>query len=324
MTALLSGFPLSSQDHSPLVNMCQTCVMSDGARIGYRVLGTDTTKPTLVMVNGMSAVMQDWQVLAERLARTRRVLLFDHRGIGASYLTEAGDEDITIALMAQDVLDLCKAVGVHDAHLLGFSMGGLITQAILTHPDAKPIDDGTAVRIHSMNVRRVVLASTFARSPRTAFRVDGARVPDGASRDERKRAQVRYMLSMQYHAEVLGEGKPLQKALDERIPLSLSTRRPQEVIMYQAMSVTTYADQAKLAHIPRRLPVAIIHGKRDQMVFYEASDELLGQLPGARRLYPAIDGDREEFGHLWFDYFDIDSAWLAPLTHFLDAPAAHL
>ena len=45
------------------------CRMPDGARIGYRVLGAEHAQgPTLVMVNGMSAVMDDWMELAVPLA----------------------------------------------------------------------------------------------------------------------------------------------------------------------------------------------------------------------------------------------------------------
>ena len=78
----------STQPPTLLLMAPHLCRMPDGARIGYRVLGGEHAQgPTLVMVNGMSAVMDDWMELAVPLARTRQVVLFDHRGLGASHGT---------------------------------------------------------------------------------------------------------------------------------------------------------------------------------------------------------------------------------------------
>lgn len=45
---------------------------SDGAKIGYQVYGSSDEHLPLVMINGMSAVMQDWEELAQALAKTRQ------------------------------------------------------------------------------------------------------------------------------------------------------------------------------------------------------------------------------------------------------------
>ncbi|AYO44041.1 Putative aminoacrylate hydrolase RutD [Malassezia restricta CBS 7877] len=296
------------------------CRMPDGARIGYRVLGGEHAQgPTLVMVNGMSAVMDDWMELAVPLARTRQVVLFDHRGLGASHGT--GDEDVTIELMAHDVLRLCQALHLRVVHLLGFSMGGLVAQAILSHPDAQPTPDEAGVVIHGIEVRRVILAATFTKSPRTEFRLDGAAIPDDATRAERAMAQLQYMLAMQYHPAVLGEGRPMQHKMDARMRRGLAARRPLNTMARQAVAIAIYQGRDRLRYVPRHLPIAILHGRYDHMVAYDEAREIERFLPQARRLFPHVDGDREAYGHLWFDYFDVDTAWLPPLVHFLDRPA---
>ena len=134
-------------------------------------------------------------------------------------------------------------------------------------------------------------------------------------------AQLQYMLAMQYHAAVLGEGRPMQPKLDARMRRGLEARRPQNTMALQAVAIAIYQGRDKLRYVPRHLPIAILHGRHDHMVAYDEAREIERFLPQARRLFPQVDGDREAYGHLWFDYFDVDTAWLPPLVHFLDRPA---
>lgn len=204
--------------------MTDTFHTRDGARIGYRVLGREHAGPALALVNGMSAVMEDWLALAHALAETRRVVVLDHRGIGASYLTHDESEDITIELMAQDVIDLVRSLGVRVVHLLGFSMGGLVVQAILTHPDAHPTPDGAGVAVQGLEVRRVVLTATFTRAPRTEFRLEDVPRPAHGSPADRARAASRYMLEMQYDPAVIGPGGALEATLEAHLAASETLR----------------------------------------------------------------------------------------------------
>ena len=48
--------------------------------------------------------MPDWDELVPALAKTRRVLVFDHRGIGESSLPPDSDDTLSIEMMADDVL----------------------------------------------------------------------------------------------------------------------------------------------------------------------------------------------------------------------------
>ena len=89
----------------------------------------------------------------------------------------------------------------------------------------------------------------------------------------------------------------------------------------QAVAIAIYQGRDRLRYVPRHLPIAILHGRYDHMVAYDEAREIERFLPQARRLFPHVDGDREAYGHLWFDYFDVDTAWLPPLVHFLDRPA---
>lgn len=297
----------------------------DGAQIAYQVLGAEHQRPMLVLVNGMSAVMEDWAHLAAALAETRPVLLLDHRGIGHSYLSDDGDEDITIESMAQDVLDLVKSLGVRTVQLLGFSMGGLVVQAILTHPGATKTSDGRALDVQGIEVRGAVLCSTFTKMPHGEFHPANVPNLEGMSRAERQRAQVAYMLEMQYHADVLGPHGTLQPTFERRLADAPNTRRPADIIGMQAGAIAQYTGRSFLSKVPRGLPIAVIHGRFDRMVDVAESDDLVKCLAQAQRLRPAGVPDADAFGHMWFDYFDLASAWVAPLVAFLDdTPSAHL
>ena len=302
-------------------------VRPDGARIAYRLYGTGTHRVPLVLVNGMSSVMPDWAELVPALAKTRRVLVFDHRGIGESSLPPDSDDTLSIEMMADDVLALVEHLGFRTVHLLGYSMGGLIVQAVLTHEDARPTKDGRGVSVRGVEVRRAILTSTFAKSPSTEFRARNIPRGEGLPKAERDRLVVEYFTKLQYHDDVLVPGHDVQKKFDSRMVLAAQTRRPQLVILQQSMAISQCDVREKLKELPRGLPIMVIHGRRDRMVRYVESEELLEHIPQAVRYVPRPAGSpdgTEEFGHFWYDYFDVERDWVAPITRFLDAGEAHL
>lgn len=234
-------------------------------------------------------------------------------------------EDVTIELMAEDALAVITHVGFKRIHLLGFSMGGIISQAIVCHPEARTVPGGVTVR--GIEVRALVLSSTFCKSPKTAFSVDKMCVTadrpntDGMPKAERDRAIVTFMMSMQYDDEALRG--PLKGTFDRRVELALATRRPMMTVMAQSVAISMYSSREQITELGKKnvLPVALIHGTADQMVDYSESEELARRIPGAVRLMP---NGGECFGHMWYDYFDVERDWAALLGAWLDAPAARM
>ncbi|WFD44977.1 hypothetical protein MPSI1_003653 [Malassezia psittaci] len=283
------------------------------------------------MINGLSAIMQDWEELAQAFAETRKaVVMLDHRGIGESYLAE--DQDYTISMMAGDVLSLLRHLNMTRVQLLGFSMGGLVTQAILTHPHAKARGENS-IEIDGIEIYGVVLTATFTKLPRSEFRPDKLYVgfvgwkltyrssPEGVSRQERDRIITKTMLEFQYDQSVIGAGGILDAKMKRRMEESLQSRRPQRVIAQQAGAVSQYDSREALKSLPRHLPVLLIQGKRDRMVNYEESHIIQDCIPGAERYIPP---EGEEYGHMWFDYYDLHRSWVVPICTFLDKPARPL
>jgi len=98
-------------------------VRVNGADLACREVGRGES---LLLVMGFGGTMDVWDpVLVDRLARSYRVILFDHRGVGRS---PASDGPVSVDGMARDALGLLRALGVERAHVLGWSMGSMIAQ----------------------------------------------------------------------------------------------------------------------------------------------------------------------------------------------------
>lgn len=118
---------------------------ADGTRLHYSVSGRHDGEPVL-MIQGLGADSRGW--LRQRLAfaARHRVIVFDNRGVGRSD-RPPGPYDLEV--MAADALAVLDAAGFADAHIMGASMGGVISQII-------------AVR-HPERVRSLILACTACR-----------------------------------------------------------------------------------------------------------------------------------------------------------------
>ncbi|MFL6723409.1 MAG: alpha/beta fold hydrolase [Sphingomicrobium sp.] len=113
-----------------------------GTKFAYRELGRDTTTP-VIFLNHLAAELDRWDPrVVDGVAGRRRVIVFDNRGIGAS----GGTTPNSVAAMARDAIAFIRALGFQQVDLLGFSLGGFISQVIaLEEPQL---------------VRKIILAGT--------------------------------------------------------------------------------------------------------------------------------------------------------------------
>ena len=99
---------------------------SNGVDYAYRTTGTADGTP-LVTFQHFRGNLDNWDpALIDALARSRRVITFDNRGVAAS----GGTTPNTIARMALDAIDFIDALGVGAVDLLGFSIGSFLAQEI--------------------------------------------------------------------------------------------------------------------------------------------------------------------------------------------------
>jgi pimeloyl-ACP methyl ester carboxylesterase len=99
-------------------------------RMAYRIYGSGDP---LLMIMGYGSTMKLWErKLIDLLSSHFQVIVFDHRGMGG---TEIGQRPFSIERFADDAAGLLDALEIKKAHLLGWSMGGLIAEEVaLRHP----------------------------------------------------------------------------------------------------------------------------------------------------------------------------------------------
>jgi poly(3-hydroxyalkanoate) depolymerase len=97
----------------------------------------------LLLVNGIGAGFQTWEPFARRLSQSRRLIMFDAPGIGAS---RQYGQPVRMPGLAQLLVELCDALGQTQVDVLGYSWGGALAQQFAHDAPQR--------------VRRLVLAST--------------------------------------------------------------------------------------------------------------------------------------------------------------------
>src|SRR5271168_3693715 len=79
----------------------------------------------LVLLHGLTGHARSWDAFAEAMTDRYRVLALDQRGHGETAWAPA--DKYAIADMADDLEAFVQAMGLKDFHLLGLSMGGMVT-----------------------------------------------------------------------------------------------------------------------------------------------------------------------------------------------------
>ncbi len=117
-------------------------------KTNYKLQGTPNS-PVLIFSNSLGSEMMMWDELVPHLLPYFRVLQYDTRGHGGSYVESSSDESYTISLLGQDVIDLMNSLGIETACYCGLSMGGLIGQWLGIH--------------HPNRFKKIVLSNTGAK-----------------------------------------------------------------------------------------------------------------------------------------------------------------
>ena len=103
---------------------------TENVNIYYEMIGQGEP---LVMIRGISSNVDHWYEQVLVLSKKYQLLIFDNRGIARS--SDPGGSFSTRD-MAADTVGLMEAVGIKKAHVLGYSMGGMIAQEMaLAYPE---------------------------------------------------------------------------------------------------------------------------------------------------------------------------------------------
>jgi pimeloyl-ACP methyl ester carboxylesterase len=98
----------------------------NGITLNYRIDGPEDAKETIVLINGLADDLESWGFqMPSFLKAGHRVLSFDNRGIGKS---DKPAGPYSSKMLADDAKALVDQLGITNFHLMGVSMGGMISQ----------------------------------------------------------------------------------------------------------------------------------------------------------------------------------------------------
>jgi pimeloyl-ACP methyl ester carboxylesterase len=229
--------------------------------------------PPLLLVQGLGANILHWgEPFLTALERDFELVVYDHRGIGRSAPLQG---DISTATLAADALALLDALELDDAHVLGISMGGMVTQELaLAAPQ----------RVRTLTLGCTSCGGTQSRptSGEAIQRLTAAVL----SRDMQRmlRTGFELVVSRAYASEPAHFSAFAAAARE--FPPDFS------ILMDQKAAVERHDTYARLRGL--RVPTLVIHGSADELI-EPINGELVASLaPGAR--LELLDG----VGHLFF------------------------
>jgi pimeloyl-ACP methyl ester carboxylesterase len=221
--------------------------------------------PTLLLVNGLGSQCINFKVeLCEMFAKEGfRVVRFDNRDVGLSSHLKGGPQ-YSVSDMAEDGFAVLDALGVDAAHIAGWSMGGMIVQAMaIAHPE----------RVLSMT------SVMSAPGPIPALRdpdvVEAFMAPPATNRDEaaeRHLAGLRAWGSPAYF-DVVRITADAHAAYDRCWDPEGRAR--------QAMAVGSSPSRVEVLRT-LRVPTLVVHGDADRLVALEGGRATADAVPGAR------------------------------------------
>jgi pimeloyl-ACP methyl ester carboxylesterase len=99
-----------------------------GTNFYYRKLGENSSGVPVIFLNHLAATMDNCDPrIIDGIASKHQIICFDNRGVGAT----KGKTPKTVAEMAKNARAFIHALGYEKVDLVGFSLGGFISQEIL-------------------------------------------------------------------------------------------------------------------------------------------------------------------------------------------------
>lgn len=242
----------------------------NGTRLAYRTLGESNDQPPLVMLQHFTGTMDDWDpLLVEGLAQRRRVIVFDSAGVGRS----SGVTPDSVEAMAGIAEELIFSLNLKQVDLLGFSLGGFITQQILVD--------------HPQLVRRAVLVGT---APQGGVGVENLPIVVSAALEQGAKQKVHPKALLFFSGT--DAGRAAGTAFMGRIgkhEVDADSAASDAAVQAQMKAIVAWgsmpANAARLEAITQ--PVLVVNGSNDIMIPTPNSFVMFQHIPAAElNLFP--------------------------------------
>jgi pimeloyl-ACP methyl ester carboxylesterase len=234
---------------------------ANGIRFAYRSYGKEGGIP-VIYLNHLAAVLDNCDPrIMDGIAAKHQIVSVDYRGVGAS----SGVALDTIQAMATDMIAFIKALGFSKVDLLGFSLGGMVSQEIvLKEPQLirKVILAGTGPRggVGMNNVTRITYLDVLKgyltfRDPK--FYLFFTQTENG------KKAARQFLKRIEERTE------------NRDTKISIKTMNIQLKAIH-AWALEAPADLSSIKH-----PVLVVNGEDDRMVPTQNSYDMAKRFPNA-------------------------------------------
>jgi pimeloyl-ACP methyl ester carboxylesterase len=207
----------------------------------------------------MSGTALHWgEPFLEQLRDHFEVIVYDHRGVGASSRL---DGPVTIPQMAEDASSLLAALEIDSAHVLGISMGGMIAQELaLAHPE---------------QVLTLTLGCTYPGGPQSTPTAEEvlSRLGEAIMSGDRDRA-----LRVGWEINVSHAVAEDPAAFDAFTAIAAQRAVAVPVVMAQLQACLAHDTSARLDQLS--MPTLVIHGTEDQLLPVENGRLIAASVPG--------------------------------------------
>jgi 3-oxoadipate enol-lactonase len=225
------------------------------------------------LIMGMSGTALTWgEPFLNALREDFETIVYDHRGIGAS---SHMDEPFTIAQLGADAANLMDALELDSAHVMGISMGGMVSQELaLAQPE---------------RMRTLTLGCTYcggAGSSLTSAEVI-QRLGEGMTSGNRAlalRTAWEVNVSPDFAADADAYARFVATGMERAVAVP--------VIMAQMQAIVAHDTSTRLETV--HAPTLVIHGTADQMIPVANAQLIAERIQGSR--LEIMDG----VGHLFF------------------------
>lgn len=249
------------------------------------------TGEPLVLICGISADLQAWRFQVPELSKHFRVICYDNRGAGR---TDAPDQPYSVARMAADLAALMDELHIDAAHILGWSMGGLIAQAF-THS-------------YPRRVRKLILISTMER-PDGFVRL-AIRNWMNIRRSDMSFEQITRFVSRWSYSPALYDNERLYEKFIQVMATNPYAQKA-HAFLRQADALLAYDPQQPAKAV--RVQTLVLVGVHDSLIPPYHAERLAQGIPGAR--LKVLSGAHAGF-------VEFPDEYNSEIAQFLESPSA--
>lgn len=233
-----------------------TTTANESPQLSYQQYGDGEP---LILITGFAAGAWIWFRQTESLSKRFRTITFDPPGIGKS---EFRERPAQMNLLADDIANLMRELGIERAHILGASFGGFVAQEFaLNYPEL---------------TRTLTLSCTSFGGPNHVLPAAEVLIALASTEDFNTETRVRRNLLPAFSPEFARDHPEI---VDQVIEMRMANPVDERAYRWQITAAMTFNAEGKVPDIAA--PTLVMSGDADSVVPPQNSRNLATQIPGA-------------------------------------------